>query len=98
MIKTMIAVLAAVVLTGCASGTQPRALQWGVGQPLCFAFCFAQSTVTDAEGSSINATGAVSNANTQSTSATQSPTLKFGGGPAGGTGDVAVPAATAVAN
>ena len=95
MIKTMIAVLAAVVLTGCASGTQPRALQWGVGQPLCFAFCFAQSTVTDAEGSSISASGAVSNANTQSTSATQSPTLKFGGGPAG---DVAVPAATAVAN
>ena len=83
------------LLVGCASGTQPRALQWGVGQPLCLAFCFAQSTVTDAEGSSISASGAVSNANTQSTSATQSPTLKFGGGPAGGAGDAAVPAAVA---
>ena len=67
-------------LGGCSGGTQPRALMWGLGQPLCLAFCFAQATVTDAEGSSISASGAVSNANTQSTAATQSPSLKFGGG------------------
>jgi len=68
------------VLGGCSGGTQPRALMWGLGQPLCLAFCFAQATVTDAEGSNISANGAVSNANTQSATATQSPTLKFGGG------------------
>jgi len=78
--KALLLLSSLLVLGGCSGGTQPRALMWGLGQPLCFAFCFAQATVTDAEGSSISASGAVSNTNTQSATATQSPTLKFGGG------------------
>jgi len=42
------------LLTGCAvpqgtAPTQPRALQWGAGNPFCLILCFATAQATDAE-------------------------------------------------
>ena len=52
--------LFAVSLVGCAStpsSTQPRALGLGALQPMCFIFCWATNTQSDAEsGSSQQAT------------------------------------------
>jgi len=49
-----------VLLVGCAStpsSTQPRALGLGALQPMCFLFCWATNTQSDAEsGSSQQAT------------------------------------------
>jgi len=44
----------ALMLTGCAvpqgnAPTQPRALQWGAGNPFCLILCFASAQATDAE-------------------------------------------------
>jgi hypothetical protein len=53
----------AILLTGCAvpqgnAPTQPRALQWGAGNPFCLFLCFATAQATDAENGT--ATGGTS--------------------------------------
>jgi hypothetical protein len=52
----LIILLIAVTLlvTGCAvpqgaAPTQPRAIQWGAGNPFCLILCFATAQATDAE-------------------------------------------------
>jgi hypothetical protein len=65
--RILLASLLAITLTGCATGTietkptsQPRALQWGAGNPFCLFLCFATATATDAEGNGSATGGAVS--------------------------------------
>lgn len=52
--KYAIIIALAILLTSCAvpqgnSPTQPRALQWGAGNPFCLILCFATAQATDAE-------------------------------------------------
>ena len=58
----LICVIASVFLFGCSvqypQVANPRALQWGIGQPHCLFLCFATATATDAEAGS-NQTSAV---------------------------------------
>jgi len=57
----MVTGCAAVPQSDSAAPSQPRALQWGAGNPFCLILCFATASAVDAEGSG----AAVGGTNTQ---------------------------------
>jgi hypothetical protein len=66
--KLLLITAAALSLGGCIypnSGSQPRALLWGAGQPACVVWCTIQIEVQNAEGDIAQTAGAVAQSRAQ---------------------------------